>query len=559
MGNRLLRRRGVAGIAAFASALAVGGVAIADVATNTLDTTIDPAKETMNLTVGTPGTTNLYVANVNSNNALPYADPVSGTYTDTVNNCNLSGSNYVTIGLSSSDTAVATVPASVKIDDCDVSNAKQITVTPVGPGTATISATIVGSESSYSGTIDTNAVDFTVNVAGVATNQAPTANAGGPYSGAEGSAIALSGSGTDSDGTIASYAWSYTVDSADSGATCTFGNVAAAATSFTCTDDGTYSVSLITTDDDSATSPVSTATVTVSNANPTATKSFGASVTEGSAFSLALTGGTDPGSNDSLTYQFDCGDGAGYGTESTTAGASCPTTDNGTRSVRAKIIDDDGGSTEYSDSVTVNNAPPVLGALTQTGGTNCSPTYGTTYSDAGTADTHEADWGDGFAAVSGGSVSKTFDFGSAGIQSISVTLRDDDGGTDTASTTHETLNIPSGILQPINTGTSRSQFKLGSTVPVKITVTSCAGQSVGTLLPAVSIVRLDSDPNDPDTVVETPYTATPTNGQNMRYDSVAQQYIYNLSTKNLTQGTWKVSVDDGSFAEPVTAVFNIKK
>src|SRR5207247_4705951 len=39
--------------------------------------------------------------------------------------------------------------------------------------------------------------------------------------------------------------------------------------------------------------------------------------------------------------------------------ATCPTSDNGLRSVSAKIRDKDGGVTEYTDSVTVNNVAPT--------------------------------------------------------------------------------------------------------------------------------------------------------------------------------------------------------
>src|SRR5207237_9095916 len=57
-------------------------------------------------------------------------------------------------------------------------------------------------------------------------------------------------------------------------------------------------------------------------------------------------------------YAFDCG--AGYGAFSGTASATCSTTDNGVRSVKGKIKDKDGGVSEYTASVTVNNVSPVV-------------------------------------------------------------------------------------------------------------------------------------------------------------------------------------------------------
>ena len=85
-------------------------------------------------------------------------------------------------------------------------------------------------------------------------------------------------------------------------------------------------------------------------------------VNEGDSFELSLSSPTDPGSNDTHTYQFDCGDGGGYSAASATASRSCPTTDNGSRSVSLKILDDDGGFAEYPGTVTVVNVDPAVAA-----------------------------------------------------------------------------------------------------------------------------------------------------------------------------------------------------
>jgi hypothetical protein len=59
-----------------------------------------------------------------------------------------------------------------------------------------------------------------------------------------------------------------------------------------------------------------------------------------------------------LKYFFDCGLGAGL-TASASNLASCPTTDNGSRTVKGRIEDKDGGATEYTASVTINNVAPT--------------------------------------------------------------------------------------------------------------------------------------------------------------------------------------------------------
>ncbi|TML67006.1 MAG: hypothetical protein E6G14_13655 [Actinobacteria bacterium] len=61
-------------------------------------------------------------------------------------------------------------------------------------------------------------------------------------------------------------------------------------------------------------------------------------------------------------YAFNCGDGSGYGVFGASSSVTCPTSDNGVRSVKAKIRDKDGGVTEYTDSVTVNNVAPTATA-----------------------------------------------------------------------------------------------------------------------------------------------------------------------------------------------------
>ena len=99
-------------------------------------------------------------------------------------------------------------------------------------------------------------------------------DAGGPYSGSEGSGIALSGTVTDPDSTP-TLLWTYTRrrQRRPGRRPARSRRRNAASTTFTCTDDGTYTVKL--TADDGINTPVSsTATVTVANANPSVTDHF---------------------------------------------------------------------------------------------------------------------------------------------------------------------------------------------------------------------------------------------------------------------------------------------
>jgi PKD domain len=256
-----------------------------------------------------------------------------------------------------------------------VSSIVTVSSSSPGPGSGSVVYRATGTKSDGTTPFtrdDSMSVSWTVLNNCVQPNQAPTADAGGPYSGAEGASISLDGTGSsDTDGSIASTTWTVTPHSGgandpDAGASCSFvdgTSSSSAEPKVACTDDGVYDVALSVTDDDGASDGDST-TLTLANANPSATPSLpGGDVDEGDAFSLGLAGANDPGSNDALQYQFDCGDGGGYNAPSGTSSRTCPTSDNGSRSVKLKVLDDDGGAAEYAGTVTIVNVAPTADGL----------------------------------------------------------------------------------------------------------------------------------------------------------------------------------------------------
>lgn len=292
----------------------------------------------------------------------------------------------------------------------------------------------------------------------------------------------------------------------------------------------------------------------------------GATGAEGDA--LSATGAfTDGDGNDSLAITKQSGDGTVTDNGDGTWSWSHSTTDDDGGTVVVEATDNDHPAVTQQLAWTAANADPVV--TVTSGGTNCDPTIGGTYTDAGSADTHSGsiDWGDDstddtFSASPFGPVGHSY--GTAGTRTITVAVADDDGGTDTEEVSHTVYNIPSDLLAPINNKSTRSVFKSGSTIPVKITVVDCDGNAVSTLTPAVALTKVDSTTLD--AVNETAVTIAATNGKQMRWDATAQQYVYNLSSKlsqhtgaALGAGTYKVSVDDPSFADPVVAYFDLKK
>lgn len=241
------------------------------------------------------------------------------------------------------------------------------------------------------------------------------------------------------------------------------------------------------------------------------------------------------------------------------------TTDDDVAADTLTIIARDGKGGQASDSFDfrARNADPVVEAQVQRDVEGCTPSVTVSLSDAGLADTHRGEiiWGDGSSDEFGQSgAERSHAYRSAGTYDARVLVTDDDGGRgsdELAGGGYVVYNRPSGILQPINATGDRSLFKLGSTVPVKITVADCSGTAVPGLPPQVVVVKLDPTPDG--TLVETVSTATPTDGTTMRYDSAGAQYIYNLASKPLSVGDWRVRIRDASFADHVEALFSLRK
>lgn len=174
------------------------------------------------------------------------------------------------------------------------------------------------------------------------------------------------------------------------------------------------------------------------NADPVASAGGPYTGAEGSAVALALSA-TDS-DDDALTYSWDLGDGTtGSGSEPP---ASHAYADNGTYEIMLAVDDGRGGVDTARTSATISNVAPTLASFSVStaphGLANGVVTVpvSATFTDPGWLDTHTAmlDCGSGVTTQSvapDGKASGECSFSSPGVYSIQLTIRDDDGDSDT--------------------------------------------------------------------------------------------------------------------------------
>jgi hypothetical protein len=336
------------------------------------------------------------------------------------------------------------------------------------------------------------------------------------------------------------------------------------------------------TDSDDADSNIASQPVTVDNVEPTVAISGASNVNEGSLYSLTLGAVTDPGTDTVSSYIVHWGDSSSSTYSS--GGVKTHTYADGPNSynITVDIQDEDSAPGYFLDnanglSVIVDNVKPTphIDSLTGAGGTACisgnTVTLGLSWIDpAGAADTYryDVDWGDSlhstgtnvFPPVSG----LTHLYG-AGSYTITITVNDEDPGNggSVSSSLISLFYANSGILQPINLTGTRSSFKIGSTIPVKLHLSDCNGLSVTNAVLTVHLERLDTSALP---VSELVSSSAADDGTLMRYDASGQLYIFNMSTKrsqfagdqDLTSGSYRVWIT-GSTVGTVEAFFDAKK
>ncbi len=231
-------------------------------------------------------------------------------------------------------------------------------------------------------------------------------------------------------------------------------------------DDGVYTV-LVEVEDSAGNFAADSFAVTVDNVAPTAVFTGPSSVNEGDSAAISFSDAFDVAADlaDGLTYSFDFdGDGVFEVVGATTPGLTLPGSffadGPATRRVVGRVSDADGGFTDYTLDINVNNVDPTI---TLAGDTVTLPLGGTlsaagSFFDPG-ADTHAAtiDYGDGTGPVplalnADGTFTLNHTYTTAGTFAVVVTVTDDDGGVGTAGFTVEVVAPPAVSALVINDG-----------------------------------------------------------------------------------------------------------
>jgi hypothetical protein len=140
-----------------------------------------------------------------------------------------------------------------------------------------------------------------------------------------------------------------------------------------------------------------------------------------------------------------------------------------------------------------------------------------------------------------------------GTFSWTATAIDKAGNSVSQSGTYKVVYKFDGFLQPINdtahqVGTSTSVFKAGSTIPVKFQLRDASSTVVQAgSLPLFSVSALQKCADG--TVDESVSTATPDTSPTYRWDSTAQQYVYNYKSPSGASGMCQfiqATLDDGT-------------
>jgi large repetitive protein len=230
-------------------------------------------------------------------------------------------------------------------------------------------------------------------------------------------------------------------------------------------DNGIYNAVLTVTDKDGGVTTQTTA-VKVDNVAPVVVSiTKPAQINEGQAIELS-TIATDAGADDTLTYNWDLGDGTA---PSIGQKVSHTYIDNGIYNVVLNVTDKDGGTTKEIIKIKVDNVAPTIINISQPPKINegQAAQFSATATDPGLNDTLTYNWnfGDGTAPVIGQTINHTF--ADNGIYNTVLTVTDKDGAVTTKTTAVKVDNVAPVIVSI----TKPAQINEGQAVEFKAIAT----------------------------------------------------------------------------------------
>jgi len=251
-----------------------------------------------------------------------------------------------------------------------------------------------------------------------------------------------------------------------------------------------------------------------------------------------------------VTVHFTCGDQSAV----QSGIATCPaddvlSTDGANLSSTGTAVDKAGNTASVTiGGIKIDSLKPVMTGISLTNG--AVYTLGDAAIPSGTPTCTATDGGSGVAscsvALTGGKPN------GVGTFNFTATAKDVAGNTTTQSGSYKVIYRFDGFLQPINDTAHQidqatSIFKGGSTVPAKLQLKKADGTVAQASTDPQWLTPLKGSATSAP-VDETVYSDTATSGATYRWDSTAQQYIYNWSTKGTATGYYYrvgVTLDDG--------------
>ena len=372
----------------------------------------------------------------------------NNSLTVTVNNIDpiinsISADTTINEGATANFTATATTPSDETLiytwnfgDDTDPQLGQTVNHIFAKDGNYTVTLTVTDTSNG----IATETLTVQVN------NAAPIiTNVSGDTNINEGAIANFTATAKDPGNDAIAYTWDF-----GNGITKTGENV-----SYVFADEGTYEVILTATDTDSATTQ-ETLTVTVNNVAPIVDAGADLTTDEGSA--VTFNGNfTDPGIQDTHTINWDFGDGT---TAESTLNPNHIFINNGVYYVKLKVLDNDGGESESTLTVRVDNVAPtitnVAGEININEG--ATATFSATATDKGN-DTLTYTWnfGDETDPVVGQNVNHLW--ADNGIYNVTLTVSDNDG-----ASTSSTLSVNVNNVAPTVAAGDHQIMYVGETV-----------------------------------------------------------------------------------------------